>query len=474
MGEGGRRISTKAMTESAASGRCALSRSGLDGGGIRGFFAARLLERLMDRGRDPHRSFRHGFPADRRHEHRTLIGSALAAGIPLTRIAAMFRAAAGRRSFRGLPRSAGHLAWSSGTGVASADAHAFRAVLDRFSARSRWASSSLAGASRCACRRRTCARRSGPPLRDAASAAPPPRPDSPLVDACMASCAAPMLLPPFVFDVAGTRARTGATEACGRRVRCWWRCRGACDRASRNARSRSCPWVRRDAGARGRHSRVRRDGASDSGYAACAPFRRPAMRRPTGPWILRDGLCLNFAAASGSCGCASPTSRRGRGGGAARQCFAARVCGHGAPRARRGGTERPRCRRPGVGSCLRGGDAPGSLRSEAARRTLIRTQQPVRPIAAAFPRGARQCTDFARFGCGLGVKRQKVVSSSDDAGACETSSSPRRRGPSAVEFASEPAAEYAAGFPPPTTPLEGRLFAGTTNVQNSCFVETTS
>ncbi|HEX6976452.1 MAG TPA: patatin-like phospholipase family protein, partial [Vicinamibacterales bacterium] len=185
----------------------------LDGGGIRGFFAARLLERLVERaGRDPSRiDFGTAFQLIVGTSTGALIGSALAAGIPLTRIAAIFRTSGAAIFPRPAPMGWTSMAWCVlHWRRPSANAHAFRTVLESlFGATTLGELFARRGIALCL--PATDVRR----VRGHLFATPHQAAHSgtsaiSLVNACMASCAAPMLLPPVRLDVPGG----GSAEWC--------------------------------------------------------------------------------------------------------------------------------------------------------------------------------------------------------------------------------------------------------------------
>ena len=197
---------TQGRAESPAAGGAPFRVLALDGGGIRGFFTARLLEGLIEHaGGDPRQTdFGAAFKLIVGTSIGSLLAAALAAGIPLGRLASLFREQGAAIFPRPAPFGWSNLAWCAWHWRRpSADAHALRAVLE-----------SLFGTTTLGelfARRRIALCMPATDLRAARGhvlatphcAARTAGSELALVDACMASCAAPMLLPPLRLPAAG-------------------------------------------------------------------------------------------------------------------------------------------------------------------------------------------------------------------------------------------------------------------------------
>jgi uncharacterized protein len=178
----------------------------LDGGGMRGFFTARVLEGLVERaGGDPWATdLGAAFKLIVGTSTGSLLATAIAMGIPLPRIASLFREKGSSIFPRPAPFGWRTLAWCAWHWRRpSADERSLRDVLDALFGTATlgqlFASRGIA-----LCVPVTDLRSAGGRVlatphaaaRDASSAIA-------LVDACMASCAAPMLLPPLPLPAAG-------------------------------------------------------------------------------------------------------------------------------------------------------------------------------------------------------------------------------------------------------------------------------
>ena len=172
----------------------------LDGGGIRGYYTTRLLELLLAGiGADPARvDFGRLFDLIVGTSTGSLIGAALAAGVPLPRVSALYRERGPVIFPRPAPIGRWNLLWCAAHWRrASADATALRDALERLLGGMTLAELyAQRGVALCvtvtdlgAARSRVFATPHGAADRDCA--------DLRLVDLCMASSAAPMLLPPI-------------------------------------------------------------------------------------------------------------------------------------------------------------------------------------------------------------------------------------------------------------------------------------
>ena len=172
----------------------------LDGGGIRGYYTTRLLELLLASiGADPVRvDFGRLFDLIVGTSTGSLIGAALAAGVPLPRVSALYRERGPVIFPRPAPIGRWNLLWCAAHWRrASADATALRDALERLLGGMTLAELyAQRGVALCvtvtdlgAARSRVFATPHGAADRDCA--------DLRLVDVCMASSAAPMLLPPI-------------------------------------------------------------------------------------------------------------------------------------------------------------------------------------------------------------------------------------------------------------------------------------
>jgi len=178
----------------------------LDGGGIRGYYTVRLLELLLARaGADPDRvDLGRAFDLIAGTSTGSLIGAALAAGVPLGRVSALYREQGAAIFRHPAPVGRWNLAWCAAHWRrASADAAALRGALERlFGGMTFDGLYADRGIALCVtatdlgtARSRVFATPHGAIRAD--------RADLPLVDACIASCSAPMLLPPIRFPHAG-------------------------------------------------------------------------------------------------------------------------------------------------------------------------------------------------------------------------------------------------------------------------------
>ena len=178
----------------------------LDGGGIRGFFTARLLEGLIEHaGGDPRQTdFGAAFKLIVGTSIGALLAAAIAAGIPLGRLASLFREQGVAIFPRPAPFGWRNLAWCAWHWRRpSADARALRGVLDSlFGTTTMGQLFATRGVALCVPATDLRGAR-GHVLATPHRAARTASSELALVDACMASCAAPMLLPPLRLPAAG-------------------------------------------------------------------------------------------------------------------------------------------------------------------------------------------------------------------------------------------------------------------------------
>jgi hypothetical protein len=178
----------------------------LDGGGIRGYYAARLLELLLNAaGGDAERDdCGTAFDLVVGTSTGSLIGTALAAGVPLTRISTLYRDHGAAIFPSPAPTGAWNLAWcASHWRRASANANALRRELETlFGNVTLGELHARRGIALCVTA--TDLRTARPRVfATPHAAAHGGSADLPLVDACIASCSAPMLLPPMRPPVVG-------------------------------------------------------------------------------------------------------------------------------------------------------------------------------------------------------------------------------------------------------------------------------
>jgi len=178
----------------------------LDGGGIRGYYTARLLELLLAAaGGDPVRDdCGAAFDLVVGTSTGSLIGAALAAGVPLTRISTLYRDHGAAIFPRPAPIGRWSLLWCARHWRrASADANALRRELDGLFGKAtlrelharRGIALCVTATDLRTARPRVFATPHAETHRGSA--------DLPLVDACIASCSAPMLLPPMRLPLVG-------------------------------------------------------------------------------------------------------------------------------------------------------------------------------------------------------------------------------------------------------------------------------
>jgi predicted acylesterase/phospholipase RssA len=181
----------------------------LDGGGIRGYYTTRLLEHLVERaGGDPGRAdFGAAFDLIVGTSTGSLVGAALAAGFSLSRMASLYRDHGPQIFPRPAPIGWKSLLWCGRHWRRpSADAGALRAALaPLFGATTLGELYGRRGIALCvtATDIRT--------TRGSVLATPHPgslhaAPDAGVAEACIASCAAPMLMPPVRVPGAGVPA----------------------------------------------------------------------------------------------------------------------------------------------------------------------------------------------------------------------------------------------------------------------------
>jgi uncharacterized protein len=178
----------------------------LDGGGIRGYYTARLLELLLAAaGGDPRRvDFGRAFDLIVGTSTGSLIGAALAAGVPLARVSALYREHGTAIFPHPAPFGRWSLLWCAAHWRrASADVTALRRALEElFGGMTLDELYAQRGVALCVTATELGTAR-GRVFATPPSAIDDDRVNLPLVDVCIASSAAPMLLPPFRFPHAG-------------------------------------------------------------------------------------------------------------------------------------------------------------------------------------------------------------------------------------------------------------------------------